>query len=130
MSYSSVIENIYACLAEGDLEPIFGVLAPDAEWIEAENLPYSPGGPIVGHEGVRKVFDSLADWAEFHIDLGRIIAGGTTVLVEGRYVGTTKTGKKLDAVFAHIWDFDGDAVVHVQQYSDTWQWHRVLDTDA
>jgi uncharacterized protein len=130
MSCKSVIENIYAHLAEGDLEPIFDVLAPDAQWIEAENLPYSPGGPIVGHDGVRKLFDNMADWAEFRIDLVRIIAAGTTVLAEGRYVGTTKAGKKLDAVFAHIWDFDGDAIVNVQQYSDTWQWHRVLDPDA
>jgi hypothetical protein len=130
MSHSGAIAIIYARLAEGDIEPIFDLLAPNAQWVEAENLPGVPRGPIVGHDGVRKVFDNLADWAEFRIDLGRIIAGGTTVLVEGRYVGTTKTGKKLDAIFAHVWDFDGDAVVHVRQYSDTWQWRRVLDADA
>jgi uncharacterized protein len=132
MSYRSVIENIYAHLAEGDSKPIFDALAADAQWVEAENIPYSPGSPVVGHAAVqRAVFDELAkDFAEFHINVIRIAAGGTAVLVEGRYVGTTTTGKKLDAIFAHVWDFDGDAIVHFQQYSDTWQWRRVLGADA
>ena len=132
MSHRSVIENIYARLAEGDFKPIFDVLAADAQWVEAENIPYSPGSPIVGHEAVQKtVFDQLAkDFAEFSINVTHIAAGGETVLVEGRYVGTTKAGKALDSIFAHVWGFDGDAVVRFQQYSDTWQWRRVLGTDA
>lgn len=130
MSRVSIIENIYARLAVGDIEPIFDALAPDAQWFEAENLPDMPSGPIADHDSLRKLFAHLADWAEFHIDLGRIVGLGTTVLVEGRYVGTRRSGRKLDAMFAHIWDFDGDVVVHVQQYCDTWQWHRVLDGDV
>lgn len=132
MSYSNVIENIYTRLAEGDRTPIFDVLAPDAQWIEAENLPYLPDGPIVGHDAVQKaVFDNLAEhWVELRINPIRIVAAGTTVLVQGRYAGITKTGEKLDAIFAHIWDFDGDAVVRMQQYCDTWQFHRVLGVDA
>lgn len=132
MSYRTVIENVYNRLAEGDFKPIFDILSTDALWIEAENIPYSPGGPLVGHEAVQAtVFDELAkDFADFHINVIRIVAGGTTVLVEGRYVGTTKAGKDIDAVFAHVWDFDGDMIVRFQQYSDTWQWRRVLGVDA
>ena len=132
MSRTSLIENIYVRLAEGDRKPIFDILAPDALWIEAENLPYIPGGPIVGHDAVQKaVFDNLAEhWVELNIHPTRIIAAGTTVLVEGRYTGTTKTGAKLDSIFAHVWDFDGDLVVRMQQYSDTWQFHHVLGVDA
>lgn len=132
MSRTSIIENAYARLAEGDTKPLFDLLAPDAHWIEAENLPLMPEGPLVGHDAVQKaVFDNLAEhWVELHVNPARIVAAGTTVLVEGRYVGTTKTGKKLDAIFAHVWDFDGDVAVRMQQYSDTWQFHQVLDVDA
>jgi ketosteroid isomerase-like protein len=128
MSNVSLIENIYARLAEGDTKPIFEAMAPDAEWIEAENLPNVPQGPIVGHDEVQEaIFDNLAEhWVEIKVQPIRIIAAGTSVLAQGRYVGTTKTGNKLDAIFAHVWDFDGDLVVRMQQYSDTWQFHHVL----
>jgi ketosteroid isomerase-like protein len=133
MNHKSVIENIYVHLAEGDRKPIFDILAPDVRWVEAENLPNLPKGPIVGPEAVQKaVFDdALAEhWTELRINPDRIVAAGTTVLVEGRYAGTTKAGQKLDAIFAHVWDFSGDKVVHVQQYSDTWQFHQVLGVDV
>jgi uncharacterized protein len=132
MSYHDVIENVYARLAEGDFQPIFDILAEDAPWIEAENIPYSPGNPVVGHDAVQKtVFDSLAkDFKDFHINVNRIVAGEKTVLVEGRYVGTTVTDVALDAIFAHVWDFGVDKIVKFQQYSDTWQWRDVLGLNA
>lgn len=131
MSHRSVIEHVYVRLAENDFQPIFDILSPDAQWIEAENIPYSPGKPLVGHDAVQTaVFDRLPkDFADFHINVTHISAGETTVLVEGRYVGTTKTGKDLDAIFAHVWEFGGDRIVRFQQYSDTWQWRRVLDVN-
>jgi uncharacterized protein len=132
MSHSPVIENIYERLAQNDNKPIFDILAPDLTWLEAENIPYWPGGPITNVADVQTViFDSLAkDFAEFHINVRRIVEGGNTVMVEGRYVGTTKDGQRIDAIFAHIWDFDADKVVRFQQYSDTWQWRRVLGADT
>lgn len=132
MSPKTVIENIYARLAEGDFKPVFDALAANFQWIEAENIPYSSGGTLVSHEAIQTtVFNELAkDFADFHINVIRIVAGGKTVLVEGRYVGTTNTGKDLDAIFGHVWDFDEDTIVRFQQYSDTWQWRHVLGADA
>lgn len=133
MSNKSAIEHVYNRLAEGDFQAVFDVLEPDVEWIEAENIPYWPGGPTVGHEAVQKtVFDELGgDFADFHINVIKIIAGDSTVLVEGRYVGTTNTGNDLDAIFAHVWEFgDQGKVVRFQQYSDTFQWRRVLGVDV
>src|SRR2546423_15712911 len=132
MSYYDVIEDIYAQISAGDFKSLFNIVAPDAPWLEAENIPYWPGAPLIGQDAVEEaVFDRLAnDFAEFHINVIRILAGETAVLVEGRYVGTTKEGKDIDAIFAHVWDFDGDKVVRFQQYSDTYQWRRVLGADA
>ncbi|MBO3681796.1 nuclear transport factor 2 family protein [Streptomyces sp. NEAU-YJ-81] len=122
------VEYMYKHLAEGNFGVVFEKLSPHAPWIEAENVPYSPGAPLKGREAIQKtVFDSHErDFAEFHINVSRIVDGGDTVLVQGRYVGVTKAGAKLDAIFAHVWDFDGDTIVRFQQYSDTWQWRRVL----
>ncbi len=132
MSNVSIIENIYAHISQGDFQPIFDALAPDAPWIEAENIPYSTGATISGQEAIqRTVFDELAkDFAEMHINASRIAGLGDTVLVEGRYVGTTNSGNKLDAIFAHVWDFEGDVISRFQQYSDTWQWRRALGVEA
>lgn len=132
MSNLSIIENVYAHLAEGDFGPIFESLAPEFEWVEAENIPYSPGYAIVTPDEVQTaVFDALAkDFAEFHMPVKRIVDGGKVVLVEGRYTGTTNTGKDLDAIYAHVWTFEDGKVVHFQQYSDSWQWRNVLDADS
>ncbi|MFI7347323.1 nuclear transport factor 2 family protein [Streptomyces sp. NPDC049936] len=125
------VETMYERLAEGDFGVVFERLSPDAPWIEAENVPYSPGAPLRGRDEIQKtVFDAHErDFAEFHVDVRRIVDGGDTVLVEGRYVGTTNAGTRLDAIFAHVWDFDGDKIVRFQQYTDTWQWRRVLGLD-
>ena len=132
MSNRTVIENIYTRLSEGDSTPIFDALDQQAQWIEAENIPYSPGHALVGHEAVQTaVFNKLPkDFADFHINVSSIADGGRTVLVEGRYTGTTTGGNDLDAIFAHVWDFDGEKIVRFQQYSDTWQWRRVLGVEA
>jgi hypothetical protein len=132
MSRTNVIANLYDRLAQGDNKPILDILSPNLTWIEAENIPYSPGGAITNAADVqRAVFDALAkDFSDFHVNIRRIVEGGDTVMAEGRYAGITKDGQKLDAIFAHIWDFDGAKVVNFQQYSDTWQWRRVLGVDA
>jgi hypothetical protein len=38
--------------------------------------------------------------------------------------------KDLDAICAHVWDFDRDRIARFQRYNDTWQWRPVLDADA
>lgn len=131
MTYTSTINDIYAGIAKGDLKPLFDTLDPKVEWIEAENIPYSPGGPLVGQDDiVEAVFEKLPnDFADFHVNVARVVESGTTVLVEGRYVGTTTTDNELDSIFAHVWDFDGESIVRFQQYSDTWQWRKVLGAD-
>ena len=128
MSNESIIKHIYDRLAVGDFQPVFDSLAPHFEWTEAENIPYSPGYSIKDPAEIQSVvFNELAkDFADFHINVISISSGGATVLVEGRYVGKTNSGKDLDAIYAHVWDLKDDKVVRFQQYSDTYQWRRVL----
>ena len=65
----------------------------------------------------------------FRIDVERIVGLGDTVLVEMRIRGQGKvTGEDLDAQAAHIWDFRDGKCVRWQEYMDTWQTARVLDS--
>ena len=128
MDYKAAIENAYERIAVGDLEPLFDMLDPKTQWFEAENIPYSSDGPLVGRDAVQtSVFEAMAkDFDDFHVNISRVVATGQTVLLQGRYVGKTKANVPLDAIFAHVYDFEEDMVVRFQQYSDTWQWHEVL----
>jgi ketosteroid isomerase-like protein len=132
MTHTTTIEKIYAGISQGDLQPLFDNFGEHGEWIEAENTPYSTGAPIIGAAGAAKdVFAKTAnDFADFRVDIKRIVDGGETILVEGRYVATTTSGAELDAIMAHVWDFEGDTIVRFQQYTDTSQWQKVLNADA
>jgi len=132
MSRTDVIQSIYAGLDSGDPTALLSHLDAAAQWNEAENIPYSPGGPLTGGESVLStVFARIgADFAEFKVDIDRIVDAGSSIVVQGRYVGTTTGGTPLNAQVAHVWDFEGDSIVRFQQYSDTWQWRQVLGTDA
>ncbi|URM93898.1 nuclear transport factor 2 family protein [Actinomadura madurae] len=90
--------------------------------------PYHPGHTIVGPAALQEfVFARLgAVFAPFDLQVSRIIDGGSVVLVEGRYVGSTEAGDELDAAFAHVWEFGDTHCIRFQQYSDTWQWRNVL----
>jgi len=132
MTHADVIKNIYENVSRGDFQPLLDSLAPSVEWNEAENIPYSPGHAFVGPSAIQElVFARLADdFAVFEVVVGRIVDGGSVIVVEGRYVGTTNLGAELDAAFAHVWEFDDTHCVRFQQYSDTWQWRKVLGSDA
>ena len=76
------------------------------------------------------MFEKLPkDFADFHVNVARVVESGTPSWSKGRYVGTTNTDNELDSIFAHVWDFEGESVVRFQQYSDTWQWRKALGAD-
>lgn len=77
------------------------------------------------------VVDRLAtDFTEFHANVSRVIGAGTTVVRPRTYVGSTSAGGALDAIVAHVYDFEKDKAVRFPQCSATRQWHRVLKVDA
>jgi len=132
MSHADVVKHIYERVSHGDFQTLLDSLAPDMQWKEAPNIPYDPGHVIVGPEALQRlVFDRIdADFETFDVEVRRIVDGGPVVLVEGRYLGMTGSGTKLDAMMAHVWEFGSeDKVIDFQQYSDTWQWRRVLGVD-
>ncbi|MGQ0701647.1 MAG: nuclear transport factor 2 family protein [Gemmatimonadales bacterium] len=72
-------------------------------WMEAESFIYADGKPQI------------------------FIAGGQTIVVEGRYRGKVKaTGKPIDSQFAHVFEFRDGKVIRFQQYTDTKQWAQAV----
>jgi uncharacterized protein len=129
MSNAQTIHSAYAAFANNDPSVLFGAMAPDVQWNEAQGNPLADGNPYVGAEAIGAgVFGRLlAAIDSFTAVPDRIIDGGDDVIVLGRYGGTMKQdGATLSAPFCHAYHFDGGRIVSFQQYTDTEQWARLM----
>jgi ketosteroid isomerase-like protein len=110
MHCTATVENAYEHVADGDLKPLFDMLAPAVIWTEAESTPYSAGGTLLGPDAVQtEMVDRLVkDSSDFHANVTRVIGTGATVLVQGRRLRTKSTEGMLEAIFAHVYAFDED----------------------
>src|SRR6187431_713342 len=129
MSNAQTLRAAYAALANNDPSPLFGAMAPDIQWNEAEGYPLADRNPYVGPQAVGEgVFARLlAAIDNFTAVPSTFIDGGDQVVVLGRYGGTMKNGgAPLDSPFCHVYRFHGDKVVTFQQYTDTEQWTRLM----
>lgn len=128
--HSDIIKGLYDAFAKGDVPGVLGAFDARIEWREADNLRYADRNPYVGPQAVAEgVFQRLiTDVDNFQVRPRRVIDGGDTVVVEGRYTGKVKaTGADLDAQFAHVWTLRDGKIVQFQQYTDTQQWASAHD---
>jgi ketosteroid isomerase-like protein len=120
-----IVKGLYDALSRGDVPDVLGTLDSGIEWREADGFLYADGNPYVGPQAVAEgVFQRIVSNVEnFAVIPQKVIDGGDTVVVEGRYKGKMKaTGALVDAQFAHVWDLRNGKVVRFQQYTDTKQW--------
>ncbi len=113
MSNVRTVQAGYATFANNDPSVLFGAMAPDIHWHEAEGNPLADGTPYVGAQAVGEgVFGRLlAAIDNFAAAPDRFIDGGDDVLVLGHYGGTMKhSGAALDAPFCHVYHFHGDRI--------------------
>lgn len=126
-----LIQDAYAAFARGDGPSVLGAMDPTIVWNEAENFPYADRNPYSGPAAVAEgiFFRYANDWENFHVSPAQFFDAGDTVIVTGRYTGTYKASKKsLDAQFAHVWHITNGKVSTFQQYTDTAQAQRVVNT--
>ncbi len=126
-----LIQGVYDAFARGDVGAVLGALAPGVVWNEAENFHYADGNPYVGPQAVAAgVFARLAaDWVPFASTIDEYLDAGDTVVARGRYSGAFKaTGKPINAQLVHIWTMAGGKVAAFQQYTDTLQFARAMET--
>lgn len=125
----TTIQAAYAAFANNDPTVLFGAMAPDIQWFEAEGNPLADRNPYVGAMAIGEgVFGRLLAAIDgFSAVPDRFVDGGDDVIVLGRYGGTMKaSGATLDAPFCHVYRFANGRVVSFQQYTDTEQWARLM----
>lgn len=129
MSSLQTIQAAYAALANNDPSVLFGAMAPDAQWHQAQGNPLADRNPYVGAQAVGEgVFGRIfAAIDGFTATPDRFVDGGDDVIVLGRYSGTMKhNGARIDAQFCHVFRFNGDRIVSFQQFTDSSQWARLM----
>ncbi|HYW31741.1 MAG TPA: nuclear transport factor 2 family protein [Gemmatimonas sp.] len=129
MSSIQTIRAAYAAFANNDPSVLFGAMAPDVEWNEAQGNPLADRNPYIGAGAIGEgVFGRLMAAIDgFTAVPDRYVDGGDDVIVLGRYGGTMKAGGAiLDAPFCHAYRFEGDRIVSFQQYTDTAQWAQLM----
>ena len=129
MSNVQTLKAAYAALANNDPSVLFGAMAPDIEWNQAEGNPLADRNPYVGGQAIGEgVFGRLmATIDSFTATPNRFVESGDDVIVLGRYGGTMKhNGDKLDAPFCHVFRFDGHRIVTFQQFTDSAQWAQLM----
>lgn len=125
----STIQAAYAAFAKNDPSALFGAMAPDIQWFEAEGNPLADRNPYVGVAAIGEgVFGRLLAAIDgFSAVPTHFVDGGDDVLVYGRYGGTMKhNGAALDAQFCHAYRFANGQIVSFQQYTDTAQWAQLM----
>lgn len=129
MSSVQTIQAAYAAFANNDPSVLFGAMAPDIQWHEAQGNPLADNNPYVGAQAVAEgVFGrTLAVIDSFSAAADRFVDGGDDVIVLGRYGGTMKhSGATLDAPFCHVYRFESGQIVSFYQYTDSEQWARLM----
>ena len=129
MSNAQTVQASYAAFANNDPSVLFGAMAPDIQWNEAQGNPLADRNPYVGPQAIGEgVFGRLLAAIDgFTAVPERIVDGGNDIIVLGRYGGTMKhSGATLDAPYCHVYRFVDGHIVSFQQYTDTAQWAQLL----
>jgi ketosteroid isomerase-like protein len=129
MSAVDTVRAAYAAFGRNDPSVLFAAMDPAINWNEAEGFPLADRNPYIGPQAVGEgVFARLLSAIDdFTVAPTTFIDGGDYVVVLGRYRGTVKnSGAPLDAQFCHVYRFQGDKAVMLQQYTDTAQWTRLM----
>ena len=95
------------------------LLADDITWIELEVDP-TAGTHHGPNEVLENVFGAIPDTLNhFEVTPDRFIDSGDTVVVEGKFMITTESGKDYESPFAHGCDFRDGKLQQFTNYTDT-----------
>jgi ketosteroid isomerase-like protein len=121
------IDVLYDAFARHDGAALGAMLAPSFAGHVSDGMP-GGAGEIGSPAAMMAVWMRAAMQFDVHPRPDEVVQlKDGRVLVLGHYVGAArKTGKRLDAVFAHVWRFEGDQVTELVQVTDTARWHEAL----
>ena len=120
----TVLRELYAAFARGDIPAVLAGLDPQIAWTEAAGGPFA--GTYTGPGAVlENVFGPLgSEWDEFAAHPDTYVCDGDTAVVTGTYHGRYRpTGRSLEARFAHSWQLLDGRVARFEQFTDTARWN-------
>ena len=122
------IAAMYEAFGRGDVPYVLAQMVSDVEWIETEagNIP-THGTFSSPPEVLENVFAKGPDhFEQFELHPELWIEAGDDVVVTGRVVARTRTGRKLDAPYAHVFSFRDGKVCRNDNFPDTALWTAAL----
>ncbi len=92
---AETIRELFDGFVRGDLDAAFANVAPDAQIVTPETLPW--GGTYTGPDGYKELIGKIADhFEEFHPEPQAVWeVEGDQVLVVVSFSGTTKSGNQV-----------------------------------
>ena len=121
----ALIRATYEGAPADNARHLAALFTPATRWTEAAGFPYA--GTFVGLDAItHNVFERLSsEWLDYNASAEHFVSEGEDVVVLGVYSGTyRKTGRYMEARFAHHWTLRDGKVVSFQQYVDSrkvWQ---------
>ena len=115
------IAGMDEAFGRGDVPSVLAQLAPELDWIETEAQAIPTRGRFSSPDEVlHGVFAKVGEHFEsFALQPELWIEAGDDVVVTGRVVARTKSGRDLDAPYAHVFSFRGDQVCRNDNFHDT-----------
>ena len=123
-----LIASMYEAFGRGDVEYVLAQIAPDVEWIEsdAEGLP-ARGRSSSPQEVLENVFAKVPQYFEhFELRPDLWVETGEDVVVTGHVLARTRSGRDLDAPYAHVFSFREGRVARNDNFHDTALWLQAL----
>lgn len=122
------IASMYEAFGRGDVAYVMAQLAAELDWIESDaaGLPVRGrfGTPQQALEGVFAPIPQHFTSFELHPELW--VEQDDDVVVTGRVVATTLSGRTLDAPYAHVFSFRDAKVCRNDNFHDTALWVEAL----
>jgi uncharacterized protein len=111
------VQELYDAFARRDFLEVFGLLSPDIEILQSQELPW--GGLYRGHDGARQLFAKLGSHINSTLDIERLIDAEEHVVAIGWTHGTVNaTGASYRVPIAHVWRVRDGLVIQTQFFID------------
>ncbi|MDE1831671.1 MAG: nuclear transport factor 2 family protein [Thaumarchaeota archaeon] len=119
MANKEIIKTFYESFKKNDKQTYLQLCDENLEWISMDGMP--SGGKYIGRNSV---FDHyfpamLSNFKEFHAEPTELLTVEDTIIVFGRYHGISKSNKKFDVPFSHVYVLKDDKIIRFQQFTDT-----------
>ena len=121
-----IVREGYEAFNEEDFELAMQRFDDDIEWVIPDGVRY--GGTYRGPEEVGGFFERVSsDMDDQHLEIDRLIDGGSTVVAVGANRGTvSETGESVHIPFAHVIDLEDGRITRFQAYPDTAKMEQAL----